>query len=371
MRPGARTDIGPLPRFITSEPRLGFGGWAVGGKGWGPPDDEVARRRAVERAVERGITFFDTAPSYGDGASEALLGRTLGPHRERVAIATKVGPHDDPRRSLEASLRRLACDYVDLLQLHEALERWEWQLERLYELQVKGKALAIGVCNATHLQLARALEIAPVVTYQGPYSLFDRDVEQRELPLCRERGLGFLAYRPLASGLLTGKYAAPPEFAEVDHRRGIYWFKGAEFERRGRVIDRLRPIARGLDLPLAGLALAWVLAQPGVSIVLAGARNREQVDQNLAGTRHLTPDTLSAVDAIVAEAFRPARATDQARALAATWGPRERFIVERLDGKSSAEAIAAQWTDRGDKPMIAAQVKVFLDQLIAQGLAEV
>src|SRR5206468_3429602 len=163
----------------------------------------VARRRAVERAVERGITFFDTAPSYGDGASEALLGRTLGPHREQVAIATKVGPYDDPRRSLEASLRRLVCDYVDLLQLHEG----------------------------------------------------------------RERGLCFLAYRPLASELLTGKYAAPPEFAEVDHRRGIYWFKGAEFERRGRVIDRLRPIARGLDMPLAGLALAWVLAQPGVSIV--------------------------------------------------------------------------------------------------------
>src|SRR5439155_22791840 len=137
------------------------------------------------------------------------------------------------------------------------------------------------------------------------------------LPLCCERGLAFLAYRPLASGLLTGKYTSPPEFAAVDHRRGIYWFKGAEFARRGRVIDRLRPIARGLDMPLAGLALAWVLAQPGVSIVLAGARNRDQGDQNLAGTRPLTPATLSAIDAIVAEAFRPARATDQARALAA------------------------------------------------------
>jgi len=371
MRPGARTDIGPPPRFITSEPRLGFGAWAVGGEGWGAPDDEGPRRAAVERAVERGITFFDTAPSYGHGGSETLLGAAIKPFRERVAIATKVGPLDDPRKSLEASLRRLASDYVDLLQLHEALERWEWQLEQLYELQEKGKALAIGLCNATHLQISRALEIAPVVTYQGPYNLFDRDIEQRALPLCRERGLGFLAYRPLASGLLAGKYTAPPEFAAADHRRGIYWFKGAEFERRRRVIDGLRPVAQRLDMPLARLALAWVLAQPGVSIVLAGARNREQVDQNFAATRRLTPDTLSAIDAVVAEAFRPARPTPQLKELAGSWAARERFIVERLDGATSAETIAAEWTDRGDKPMIAAQVKVFVDQLLEQGLAEV
>ena len=105
--------------------------------------------------------------------------------------------------------------------------------------------------------------------------------------------------------------------------------------------------------------------------MLAGARNREQVDQNFAATRRLTPDTLSAIDAVVAEAFRPAHATAQSRTLAATWGPRERFIVERLDGATSAETIAAEWTDRGDKPMIAAQVKVFVDQLLEQGLAEV
>src|SRR2546429_1354218 len=243
MRLGARTDGGPPPRFITSEPRLGFGAWAVGGRSWGAAGDAAEHEATVRRALERGITFFDTAPSYGDGESERLLGRALRAHRERVAIATKVGPLDDPRKSLEASLRRLASDYVDLLQLHEALERWEWQLEQLYELQEKGKALAIGLCNATHLQISRALEIAPVVTYQGPYNLFDRDIEQRALPLCRERGLGFLAYRPLASGLLAGKYTAPPEFAAADHRRGIYWFRGREFERRRMVIDRLRPLA--------------------------------------------------------------------------------------------------------------------------------
>jgi aryl-alcohol dehydrogenase-like predicted oxidoreductase len=370
MRPGARIDIGPPPRFLTSEPRLGFGAWAVGGMGWGAPKGERDHLSAVDRAVELGIRFFDTAPTYGDGASEVLLGRALKPYREQVAIATKVGPRDDPRKSLEASLGRLESDYVDLVQLHETLQRWEWQVEKLHALQDEAKALAVGICNATHLQIARALEIAPVVTYQGPYNLFDRDVEQRELPLCRERGLGFLAYRPLASGLLSGKYSTPPVFAPGDHRRDIYWFKGKEFERRAAVVERLRPLARALDMPLAGLALAWVLAQPGVSIVLAGARSKEQVDENLAGTRHLTPDILSQIDEIVADVFRPARATERARALSSGWGARERFIVERLDGKKRYETIAAEWTDRGEKPMIAAQVKVFVDQLVGENLVD-
>jgi myo-inositol catabolism protein IolS len=370
MQPGARTDVGPPPRFITPEPRLGFGAWAVGGTGWGVPQDEGARVAAVNRAVELGIRFFDTAPTYGDGVSEVLLGRALKPYREQVAIATKVGPFDDPRTSLEASLRRLGSDYVDLVQLHETLERWEWQVEKLHALQQEGKALAAGLCNATHLQIARALEIAPVVTYQGPYNLFDRDVEQRELPLCRERGLGFLAYRPLASGLLTGKYPSPPVFAPGDHRGNIYWFKGPEFERRRQVIERLRPLADRLELPLTALALAWILAQPGVSVVLAGARSAKQVDESSSGTRHLTPGTVAEIDAIVADVFRPARATEDARRQAATWGERERFIVERLDGGHTAEQIAAEWTDRGETQMIAAQVKVFVDQLYERGLVD-
>jgi aryl-alcohol dehydrogenase-like predicted oxidoreductase len=318
--------------------------------------------------VDRGIAFFDTAPTYGNGASETLLGRVLRTRRDAVTIATKVGPRDDPRTSLDASLRRLGTEYVDLLQLHEALDGWETRLEVLTALQEEGKARAIGLCNATHRQLRRARELAPVATYQGPYNLFDRDVEERELPLCRELGLGFLAYRPLASGLLTGKYASPPQFAEADHRRQIYWFKGKEFERRHRAIERLQPVAAREGLTLSALALAWVYSQPGASVVLAGARSTEQVEQNLAGARQLTPDTCHTIDHVVAEAFPPARATAECREQASAWGERERFIVERLDGKTRYEAVAAAWTDRGDKPMIAAQVKVFVDQLAEQDL---
>ncbi len=372
MRPGARTQVGPPLRWLTSEPGLGFGAWAVGGAGWGPPAAETDRLAAVRRAFELGITVFDTAPTYGDGASERLLGRALKADRDRVAIATKVGPRDDPRRSLEASLRRLATEYVDLIQLHEALPGWERQLEQLHTLQHEGKALAIGLCNATHRQLARALDLAPVVAYQGPYNVFDRDVEQRELPLCRERRIAFLAYRPLAAGLLSGKYPgpAPPEFPAGDHRRKIYWFKGREFERRRTVVERLGSIARRLDLPPSGLALAWLLAQPGVTIVLAGAATREHVDQNHSGTRPLMPGTVEEINRIVAEAFPPRRTSDQVKGQAATWGERERFIIDRLDGKTSAETIAALWTDGNATPMVAAQVKVFCDQLAEQGLVD-
>lgn len=372
MHVGARTSVGPL--FLggtTALPVLGFGAWAVGGAGWGEPDSEAERLAGIQMARERGVSFFDTAPTYGDGASERLLGQALKPYRDRVSIATKVGPRDDPRRSLEDSLRRLDSDYVDVIQLHEALERWEWQLETLHTLQVEGKARAIGLCNATSPQLRRALEIAPVQSFQAAYNLCDRDIEQRELPLCRERGLAVLAYRPLAAGLLAGKYEAPPTFSSGDHRARIYWFKGAEFERRQSVIERLRPLAVAAGLSIAALALRWLLSREGVTVVLAGARNRRQVEENLAAQAGPLPAALVAtIDALVANAFRLPQAGASALRQAESWGSRERFIVERLDGTRSAEAIAAEWTDRGETPMVAAQVKVFVDQMTERGLLQ-
>jgi aryl-alcohol dehydrogenase-like predicted oxidoreductase len=370
MHEGARMNFGPL-LFGGTTPALGFGAWGVGGSGWGDADNEAERLATLRLAHERGITFFDTAPTYGGGDSERLLGRALKPHRDRVALATKVGPHDDPRRSLEDSLRRLGTDYVDLVQLHEALQRWEWQLETLHELQEEGKARAIGLCNATHLQIQRALELAPVASYQAAYNLFDRDVEERELPLCRERELAFLAYRPLAAGLLTGKFASPPEFPSSDHRAKIYWFKGREFARRRSAIERLRPLAHEAGVSLPALALRWVLARDGVTIVLAGARNRRQVEENLAALAGpLATDVVADIDGIVAEVFRLPRATTKALQAAGEWGPRERFIVERLDGTQTAESIAAEWTDRGEQPMVAAQVKTFADQMLDTDLAQ-
>lgn len=370
MHTGARKHFGPL-LFEGTGSTLGFGAWGVGGSGWGAPADEALRLAAVALACERGVVWFDTAPTYGDGASERLLGVALKSSRDQVRIATKVGPHDDARDSLEESLRRLGTEYVDLVQLHEIGERWEWRLEVLHRLQEEGKARGIGICNATHLELGRAVALAPIVSYQGPYNLFDRDVEERLLPFCRERGLAFLAYRPLASGLLTGSYATPPQFPEGDHRARLYWFRGAEFERRRQVIDELERLAQAARVSLPALALRWLLSRSGVTVVLAGARSAAHVADNLTALdAPLDAAADTAIESALHAVFALPRASAAAAREARSWGPRERFIVERLDGRSTPESIAAAWTDRGEQPMVAAQVKVFADELRERGLAE-
>ena len=370
MHTGARNHFGPL-LFPGSRATLGFGAWGIGGAGWGASPAEAQRLGAIALARERGVAWFDTAPTYGDGASERLLGRALKSSRDQVRVATKVGPRDDARDSLEASLRRLDTEYLDLVQLHEIGERWEWRLETLHRLQEEGKARAIGICNATHLELARAMSLAPIVAYQGPYNLFDRDVEERLLPLCRERGLAFLAYRPLASGLLGGAFATAPDFPPGDHRARLYWFRGAEFDRRRAVIDRLTDVAATLGISLPALALRWLLSRTGVTIVLAGASSAAHVADNLTALDAPLDDATSReIEAAVQAAFRLPAATATAVEAAQSWGARERFIVERLDGRTTPESIAAAWTDRGEQPMVAAQVKVFADQLRERGLAE-
>lgn len=342
---------------------LAFGAWAIGGEGWGARATEDQRRSAVQAALEQGITFFDTAPTYG--RSEELLGDVLKDARSEVRIATKVGPRDDPAQSLERSLRRLQTDYVDLVQLHEVGDKFEASLESLVRIKEQGKALAIGLCNARVDQLRAAAQLAPLHSYQAALNLFDREVEQRELPLCRERGLDFLAYRPLASGALTDKFSA--DFAAgldpTDHRRGIWWFQGRELGRRLQVADRLRPLAKQTGRTLPGLALAWAMSRPGVRYVLAGARTAEQVRQNVTGARRLGPEEAEAIDAIVRDVYRPARATPEAAAAAAEWGQRERFIVEHLDGHTTYEQIASKWSDEGTGLLMAAQVREFVDQL--------
>ncbi|HET9706849.1 MAG TPA: aldo/keto reductase [Gemmatimonadales bacterium] len=349
---------------------LGLGAWGIGGAGWGAPAEETERLAAIALARERGVVWFDTAPTYGDGESERLLGRALRPYRAKIRIATKVGPRDDPRHSLEQSLERLGTDYVDLVQLHEIAEGWESRLEMLHRLQQAGKARAVGVCNASHVELSRALRVAPIAAYQGPYNLFDRDAEERLLPLCRDHGLAFLAYRPLASGLLGGGFSELPRFSDGDHRTKLYWFRGAEFARRSLVIAKLTELATGLGISLPALALRWVLSRAGVTIVLAGSRNAAHVADNLAAQDVPLDDTTGReIDVAMRSAFRLPAATSAAAEVAQSWGPRERFIVERLDGRMTPESIAAAWTDRGEQPMVAAQVKVFADQLRERGLA--
>lgn len=347
--------------------RLGLGTWPLGGAGWGPAPERAVRLAALHRALELGIRHVDTAPSYGE--AESFLGEALGAMRERVVLATKVGPRDDPRSSIEHSLRRLRTDHVDLLFLHECVEGWERQLEALAALREEGLATEIGLSNATPEQIERASLIAPVVAYQGPYNLVDRDVEERHLSLLAEKSVGFWAYRALASGLLAGSQPAADGDGtrphSGDHRGRIYWFRGRELARRRRVLAGLEELGRRRGTTAAEVALGWVLARPGVSVALAGARTPEQVD-GIAAAEPLSPAETEEVDRVVAEAFRPPRATPAA--LGADWGERERFIIERLDGTRTYERIAAEWSAAEEKPMVAAQVKVFADDLAERGL---
>jgi aryl-alcohol dehydrogenase-like predicted oxidoreductase len=353
----------PAPEHPAGPALLGFGGWAVGGSGWGRGPGRAERLAAIERALENGVSFFDTAPNYGE--SEELLGEALHRVRERVTIATKVPPRADPRTSIEASLRRLRTDRVDLLQLHEPFPGFERSLEVMHELREEGKAVALGLANATPAELRRAARAAPLAASQGPYNLVDRDAEYLQLPVCEELGLMFLGYRPLAAGILAGGDRA---LGDDDHRRRIYWFRGRELQRRRALVEELREIARRLGRSPSQLALGWALGGPGVGLVLAGARTPGQAEEN-AGASPLSTDDRRAVDTAVAAAFRPPRATDAARSASRGWGDRERFIVERLDGRRSYEAIAAEWSAQADRPMVAAQVKVFGDQLAERGLA--
>ncbi|MGI8425408.1 MAG: aldo/keto reductase [Actinomycetota bacterium] len=349
--------------------QIGFGAWGVGGEDWGPGADWTTREKTVQLAAERGVVVFDTAPTYGE--SEELLGRVLKQQRAKIVLATKVGPRDDPRASLEVSLRKLDTEYVDLLQLHEVGDNFERSLQELSRLKEEGKALAIGLCNATGKQLSRALEFAPLSTYQAAYNLFDREVEQKETPLCRKHKLSFLAYRSLASGVLTDTFSqeSVSDLAPDDHRHGIWWFKGPELARRVAVLDRLRQIAAKGGRTVSALAIGWALNQPGVSVVLAGARTPKQLEENLeAKNKPLEGEEIAAVNEAVAEVFKPAAATQAAREAAAEWGGREQFIVDRLDGRTSYDSIAAEWSEAEDTHLMGAQVRQFVDQLAAEGM---
>ncbi|MGH2711231.1 MAG: aldo/keto reductase [Actinomycetota bacterium] len=347
---------------------LGLGTWALGGSAWGRGPDRRSRLATIERALEIGVRSIDTAPAYGE--AEELLGEVLGARRDQVELATKIGPGHDPEESLGNSLRNMRIDHVDVLFLHECLDGWESQLESMSALRERGLATELGISNATPEQISRGLEIAPLEIYQGQYNLVDRDVEERHLPLLRRRGLGFWAYRPLASGLLAGGQPASEEGGSVrfpagDHRGRIYWFRGRELERRRRVVAHLAELAVKAGSTVAALALGWVMARPGVSVVLAGSRTVAQLDEAAAATA-LSSEEVTVIDGIVGEAFRPPRATSQA--LASDWGERERFVVERLDGEHAYERIAAEWSSSRDQPMVAAQVKVFADDLAERGL---
>ncbi|MBD3306029.1 aldo/keto reductase [candidate division KSB3 bacterium] len=289
---------------------VAIGAWAIGGgTWWGPTDDEVSIR-AIHAGIDAGITLIDTAPVYGFGRSEEVVGKALKGRRDKVVLATKCGLwwHDDSgvlffeleghtvRKSLlpktitqevEMSLKRLQTDYIDLYQTH-------WQspependpiadtMECLLKLKDEGKIRAIGASNVDIPQIQAYQAVGQLDAIQPRYSMLDRKIEQDLLPYCLEQQISTLAYSPLEQGLLTGKIGMDRTFEEGRTRNRIAWFKP---ENRRKVLDMLNgwnDLTEKYHCTTSQLVIAWTIDQPGVTFPLCGARKPEHTVENAA-----------------------------------------------------------------------------------------
>jgi len=308
-----QTHIG-APALKTS--RIGLGTWAIGGWQWGGTN-EAESIATVRAAIERGITLIDTAPVYGFGRSEEIVGKALaeGGLRDRVQIATKVGlawqdgvVYRDSRparlrREVEDSLRRLRTDVIDLYQVHwpdleTPLAETAGTLE---ELRREGKIRAIGASNFSPEQLDAFRTVAPLATIQSPYNLFEREIEADVLPYAQRTALTVLSYGALCRGLLSGRMSPTTRFEGDDVRNVDPKFKGALFRQYLAAVDALEKLAHErFGKSVLALAVRWVLDQ-GPTIALWGARRPEQLDplDEIEGW-HMDEASRREIDAILA-----------------------------------------------------------------------
>ena len=271
-----------------------LGTWVFDRDSWGGGDEKDSQA-AVQAALDMGITLIDTAPVYGFGMSEEIVGRAIKGRRDQVLIATKCGLIWKGRsirvdlspasieNELDASLKRLGTDVIDIYQCHwpDPNTPIRKTMETLVRLKNKKKIRYIGVSNFDANLLKKAVEITPVATIQNQYSMLERTIEKDVLAVCREQGIGVLAYGPLAGGILSGKYQMPPDLEKEDARSFFYkYYSGASFEKTKNLLEELKKI----EQPLNQIAINWVRQQPEVSSVIVGCRNAEQVRQNVAAS---------------------------------------------------------------------------------------
>ena len=293
---------------------IGFG--CMGLVGWYGERNDAEARATVLEALERGVTHFDTAQSYQNGANEAFVGELLRPRRRDVFLATKYGITRDPqgalvidnapaalRQAVDASLARLGTDYIDLFYLHRIDPRVpiEASVDALRELVAAGKLRHIGLSECSVATLRRAAAVHPIAAVQSEYSLWSRDPEAGMLAACRELGTGFVAYSPLGRGFLAGNFRTADELPDGDARRGQPRFTGANVQHNQRLADGLRELAaqRGCSAPQ--LALAWVLARDANIVVIPGMKTRAHLRDNLAaGELRLDTATIAELDRLYA-----------------------------------------------------------------------
>jgi aryl-alcohol dehydrogenase-like predicted oxidoreductase len=274
--------------------RIGLGTWAIGGWMWGG-SDEAESIATIRAAIGHEVTLIDTAPVYGFGRSEEIVGKALARDglRNRVVIATKAGldwsdghpfRHATRKRifaEIEASLKRLRTDYIDIYQVHwpDSLTPMEECAEAMLALLQQGKIRAIGVSNFSRLELREFRHIAPIHTVQPPYNLFERESEEEVLPYCFWHGIATLVYGPLCRGLLSGRMRPDTKFSGDDQRNIDPKFQLPRYGQYLRAVAELDRFAReNFGKRAVHLAARWVLDQPGVSAALWGARQPAQLD---------------------------------------------------------------------------------------------
>jgi aryl-alcohol dehydrogenase-like predicted oxidoreductase len=274
--------------------RVALGTWAIGGWMWGGTEERESIR-TIQAAIDHGISLIDTAPVYGFGKSEEIVGKALAESglRGRVVLATKVGLQWDdgePQRNasrkrilteIDASLRRLRTDVIDIYQVHwpDPLVPIEETAEAMYGLYKQGKIRAIGVSNFSVAQMNAFSAIAPIHTVQPPYNLFERAVEADILPHCHWEGIAALVYGPICRGLLSGRMTAGTTFPDDDLRRTDPKFRPPRYHQYLRAVDELDRFAQeNYGKRVIHLALRWVLDQPGVTAALWGARHPGQLE---------------------------------------------------------------------------------------------
>ncbi|RMM56470.1 Aldo/keto reductase family oxidoreductase [Pseudomonas savastanoi pv. phaseolicola] len=278
--------------------------------------DEKESIATLHRALELGVTFFDTADMYGPHTNETLLGRALEGKREGIYLASKFGivRGDDPHargvngspayihQSIDASLKRLNTDYLDLYYQHRVDPNVpiEDTIGAMAELVKAGKVRHIGICEASAATIERAHNVHPLAAVQSEYSLWSRDPEHDNvLATCRRLGIAFVAYSPLGRGFLTGALRTPDDFAADDYRRFSPRFQGENFKRNLALVEKVKALAAAKGVSASQLALAWILAQGDDIIPIPGTKQRKYLESNVAAASlTLSTDELAQLDAI-------------------------------------------------------------------------
>ncbi|WP_459501203.1 aldo/keto reductase [Bacillus sp. C1] len=276
--------------------QIGLGTNAVGGYNLYSHVDEQEGTKMIEEALQQGITFIDTADSYGFGRSEELIGRTIKGKRQELVLSTKGGIqllangstciNNEPsylRNAVEKSLRRLQTDYIDQYYLHFTNPETMYidSIGELVRLKEEGKIRSIGISNVNVTQLKEANQFGDIDVLQSPYHMLDRTAAKELIPYCIDEGISFIPYGPLAFGILGGKYTENLKLNEGDWRRDVSLFEEHTYKKNFMKVEKLKEFARTKDATVAHIALAWLLGQRGIDTVIPGGKRAEQVRENI------------------------------------------------------------------------------------------